>query len=123
VADGLDVVAVGIPDVGGVVGRVVVLPQAGGAVVRSPGGQRSFVEGVHRRAVARRERYVPAADRVPPDDAEARHLPLAEAEELAGFEHQRVAEWFERVGIERLAALEIGDVDGAVVDRHGGSSR
>jgi hypothetical protein len=64
-----------------------------------------------------------AARRLPADDAEVRHLPVAEAEEVAHLEHQRIAERLQRVRVERLAPLEIGDVHCRVIDWHGGSSR
>jgi hypothetical protein len=49
VANGLDVVAVGVVDEGGVVGLVVVRAQARRAVVLSADRDRGLVEGVDRR--------------------------------------------------------------------------
>ena len=59
-ADGLDVVAVGVEHVGAVVGRVVDLADAGGAVVGAAGLEGGGVEGVDRRAIGRREGDVEA---------------------------------------------------------------
>ena len=73
--------------------------------------------------VRRGDRDVPSSCRLAADDAEARHLRVAEAEELPHFEHERVAERLERIAVKRPAPLEIGDVHRDVIDGHGGSSR
>ena len=66
VADGLDVVAVGIEDEGAVVVLVVVVADPGRAVVGPAGGERGRVERVHRRPVGRsRTRRASRADRLP----------------------------------------------------------
>jgi hypothetical protein len=61
VAVRLDVVAVGVVEVGRVVRLVVVRAQARGAVVGSPRGERGLEEGVGGRAVAGAERDVGGA--------------------------------------------------------------
>ena len=61
VADRLDVVAVWIEDIGGVVVRGVLRTEAGGAVVRSSGGDGGDVERIDRRAVVGVEGDVRAA--------------------------------------------------------------
>ena len=63
VADGLDVVAVGVEHVGAVVVRVVDLAHAGGAVVGAAGLERGGVEGVDGGAVGRLEGDVDLGDR------------------------------------------------------------
>jgi len=52
VADGLDVVAVGVEDEGAVVAGVVERARARSAVVGATGGERGGVEGVDRVAIA-----------------------------------------------------------------------
>jgi hypothetical protein len=53
VADGLDVVAVGVEDECPVITRVVLLPQTGRAVVLAAGCQRGRVEGIDQSSMAR----------------------------------------------------------------------
>ena len=57
-ADGLDVVAVGVEHEGAVVARVVVRTFARRAVVATAGGEGGAVEGVHGGAIAGRDRHV-----------------------------------------------------------------
>src|SRR5581483_9806685 len=72
-ADGLDVVPVGVVDEGAVIVRVVVLADSGSAVVDPVRREGSLVEGVDRRAVGRGEGDVrPGSVGLALDDPERR---------------------------------------------------
>jgi hypothetical protein len=99
VADGLDVVAVGVEDEGAVVGGVVDRTRAGRAVVGAPGGECGGVEGVDGVAVAGGEGDVGVAD-----DGAAAGVDSPERRQRRLLEH--------------LAALVVADLDANVVE-HG----
>ena len=124
VADRLDVVAVRIEDEGGVVVRGVLRAEAGGAVVRSSGGDGRDVERVDRGAVVALERDVRPADRPATPDPEVESVRIRQVRERSRLlVHDAVAERLQRSQVERLRGLEVGDVDGDVRERHSGSSR
>jgi len=58
VTDHFDIVAVRVQYEGAAVVRVVVRPQAGGAIVAPACGQRGGMEGIHLLAVGRTESHV-----------------------------------------------------------------
>ena len=126
VADRFDVVAVGVEDERAVVGRVVVLADAGRAVVGAAGRERGRVEGVDRLAVVAGERDVRAgAVRLALRDpelvlalgAERGGLPLLEGHRL--LEPERL----EGLPVEGPAALEVAHVDADMVEHLFLSSR
>src|SRR5919109_1707446 len=110
VAYGLDVVAVGVLDVRGVIARVIVLADARRTVVAPAGCNRRVVEGIDQRPIGSVEGHVPPTDWVAAHDAEARHLTVPEAEELTYLELEGIAERLQRLGVELLAHLQVGHV-------------
>src|SRR4029079_1766280 len=58
VANGLDIVALGVDDEGGEIVGVIVLADAGRAVVLAAGGERRGMKAADRAAALGRERYV-----------------------------------------------------------------
>src|SRR5207245_5444337 len=122
-ADGLDVVAVGIEDVAAVVVGVVPA-QAGCAVVGAACLDRCGVEGVHLRAALGLQRNVkPPAHRLPvglDEERRSASIILAEPSRRSGELHQeRESERRERLFIERLASLVVGNGEPDVIEhRH-----
>ena len=126
VADGLDVVAVGVEHEGRVVGGVVDRPRAGGAVVGAARGEAGGVEGVDRVVVGGEEGEVDAVHR----RAAARHHPeaglalLAEADHLRGGLGDHLdPERRQRHLVEGAGAVEVVDLDEDVVEHAGQATR
>ena len=107
VADGLDVVAVGVEHVRRVVGRVVLRTHAGSAVVCPARGQRRRVERVHGFAVIALESDVRAADGLSPPDPEVEAVCVREVGEPPRLlVHDPVSERLQRSEIKFFAALK-----------------
>ena len=83
VADALDVVAVGVEDVGGVVVRVVLRAEPGRAVVAPARGDRRLVEPVDGLAIVALEGDVRAADGLAAPDPEVEPAVVGEVRERA----------------------------------------
>src|SRR5438093_10800613 len=116
VAHGLEVVAVRVVNVGGVIGLVVVRTQAGRAVVLPARGRRGREEGIDRRAIARGESDVRRPALGARADPEVGDAPAgAEAGCARELHLHGVAEWLQRLFVEALGALEVGDVRSDVV--------
>src|SRR5687768_6346081 len=112
----LDVVAVGIEHEGAVVGRVVVRPQTGSAVVAAAGGDRRLVECVHGGPIGAGEGNVQRARQASIRDPELR-LPVTPEADSPGAGHQGAQpERRQRLLVEGLARLEVRDPDVDVVD-------
>jgi hypothetical protein len=119
VADGLDVVAVRVEHVGAVVVRVVDLAHAGAAVVRPARRQRGGVERVHGGSVrdGKRDVYAGVRRPAPGGDPEERLAVAAEAADPGERLHQQLeAQRRQRLRVEGLAALVVGDVDSQMVE-------
>lgn len=121
VADGFDVVAVGIEHVAAVVVGVVP-PQAGCAVVGSARVERRGVEGVHLRPAPGPQRDVePALRRLPVRLDEERRpfcaFPAESGRRSGELHQQRHPERSERPLVERLAALVVGNGEPDVIER------
>src|ERR1041385_6305295 len=121
VADGLDVVAVGIEDVGPVVVGVVPT-QAGCAVVGPACLDRRGVKGVHLRPILRTQRDVePPAYRLPfgfdEERGPGRIDPPVAGRRLGELHQEPHPQRRERLLVERLAPLVVGDGKPDVVER------
>ena len=122
VADGLDVVAVGVEDEGAVVAGVVDRARAGCAVVGAAGRQRGGVEGVDGLAVGCGEGELGAADcgtaaGVDPEVGLGAVLALAaEADRALELHHAADPERRQRRFVEGLAARVVADLDPDVVE-------
>src|SRR4051812_36656867 len=105
VVHGLDVVAVGVADVGAVVAGVVLRPQPGRPVVLAAGADRGRVEGVDRVVVGRGEGDVDAGGRLALAEPEERLAITAEAPDAAlELQHQLDLERRQCRQVEVLAA-------------------
>ena len=124
VADGLDVVAVGVEDEGAVVAGVVDRARAGGAVVGAAGGEGGGVEGVDRASVLRTPKatWAPLTTGRPREWIQKKGFGpmlglVAEAGGRLGELHQqRDPERLQRRFVEGLAARVVADLDADVVE-------
>ena len=125
-ADGLDVVAVRVVHEGAIVSRVVMGPDARGAIADAAGGERGRVEradlGACRDAERDMDRRPVGRARVDPEVGLGRRPESGHrhrAGDLGAELHQlRVADGGQRRFVERLAGGEVADVDAGVID-HG----
>jgi len=121
VADGLDVVTVGVEHERAVVLRVILGTDAGRAVVLAAGGDRRLVERADLGATLRTKRDVHAIDLAlagSPIDPEIGLAADPVPGELLERHDQAVPQRCERPLVEGLAAREVGDLDPDVID-HG----
>ena len=118
VADGLDVVAVGVEHEGAVVVGVVDLAHARPAVVRRAGLERGGVEGIDGLTILGRERHVHAAVGPPIalGDPEEGELAAKSPHVRSRLHHQLHPEWREGLLVEGLAALVVAHIQTDVVE-------
>ena len=120
-ADGFDVVAVGIEDERTVIVGVIVRSNAGRAIVTAAGGERRPMESVnplpavasksdmHRRLVARRL--------MDPEGGIALQIDAAEPSPAFGFHQKFNAQRSKGNGVERLATCVVGDLNTDVIEK------
>src|SRR5688500_2717375 len=130
VADGLDVVTIRVEHEGAVVAGMIVSANARTAIVAAAGGDGRGIERLDECARAHAERDMNWRNvRFAARDPEVRHRRRAETRDIgaAGDGGRKLLDHLvtngrERLGVERLALLEVTDVDTGVVNHCGTNS-